>query len=48
MFPDFSQMGKGIDALNEKFDRIIALLEIIADNTAPVAPAQPDEESRHG
>ena len=33
MFPDFSQFGKSIDTLSEKFDRIIQLLEKIEKNT---------------
>ena len=48
MFGDFSKMGEGIDALNAKFDRIVELLEIIAQNTTPPAAAEPNEERRHG
>lgn len=38
MFPDFSQFGKSIDTLSEKFDRIIQLLESIEKNTTPNTP----------
>ncbi len=48
MFPDFSKLGEGIDALNAKFDRLVELLEIIAQNTTPPAAAESNEERRHG
>lgn len=44
MFPDFSKMGEGIDALNAKFDIIIDLLKTIAENTQPTPP---DEDDAH-
>lgn len=43
MFPDFSGLGDGMKSLNEKFDRLIELLEKIESNTRkpnPQAEAQ--------
>lgn len=51
MFPDFSGLGEGMKSLNEKFDRIIALLEKIESNTHQPTYAEicgsPEIKERH-
>jgi hypothetical protein len=55
MFGDFSQFGKGLDTLSQKFDTIIALLAQIRDSNARILENQEriikyrfKEEIRHG
>lgn len=52
MFPDLSGLGDGMKSLNDKFDRIIALLEKIESNThnpdAVAWDALQNGERRHG
>lgn len=52
MFPDFSGLGEGMKSLNDKFDRIIALLEKIESNTHKPNPQEMGmstyEERRYG